>query len=311
MPRDGSGSYSLPNGSLATTGLTATASQHNTPIQDLEAENNVDRPIVAGGTGASTASGARTNLGLAIGSDVQAYNANLASLSGLTLAADRGLYSTAANTLALFTLTSAGRALLDDASASAQRTTLGLGTAATLNVGTGNNNVVQLDGSGNLPAVPGGNLTGVAKPLDFEDEQATTSGFAWSFTSLPAGLTEIEVYLLGVSLTDTTDLLIQLGDSGGIEESGYDAYASVSGASATASNGFILNRAAAGDAHRGIYTLRMIGSNKWIGSWSGVLPGLSAAGGEKTLSGELTQLRLTRDGGSATGDAGSIAIGYR
>ena len=42
--------------------------------------------------------------------------------------------------------TAAGRALLDDASASAQRTTLGLGTAATKNTGTSGNNVPLLDG---------------------------------------------------------------------------------------------------------------------------------------------------------------------
>jgi len=38
----------------------------------------------------------------------------------------------------------------------------GLGTAATLTAGTSANNVVQLDGSGKLPAVNGANLTGVS-----------------------------------------------------------------------------------------------------------------------------------------------------
>ena len=38
----------------------------------------------------------------------------------------------------------------------------GLGTAATLTAGTAANNVVQLDGSGRLPAVSGANLTGVS-----------------------------------------------------------------------------------------------------------------------------------------------------
>ena len=38
----------------------------------------------------------------------------------------------------------------------------GLGTAATLTAGTSANNVVQLDGSGNLPAINGSNLTGVS-----------------------------------------------------------------------------------------------------------------------------------------------------
>jgi len=42
------------------------------------------------------------------------------------------------------------------------RTQLGLGTAALQNVGTGANNVIQLDGSGNLPAVDGSLITGVA-----------------------------------------------------------------------------------------------------------------------------------------------------
>jgi len=37
-----------------------------------------------------------------------------------------------------------------------------LGTAAALDVGTGANNIIQLDGSGNLPAVDGSNLTGVS-----------------------------------------------------------------------------------------------------------------------------------------------------
>ena len=38
-----------------------------------------------------------------------------------------------------------------------------LGTAADLNVGTSANNIVQLNGSGALPAVDGSNLTGVAE----------------------------------------------------------------------------------------------------------------------------------------------------
>jgi hypothetical protein len=75
--------------------------------------------------------------------------------------------------------TAAGRALLDDANAAAQRTTLGistvgntgayadltgkptLGTAAALDVGTGASQVVQLNGSAQLPAVSGVNLTNI------------------------------------------------------------------------------------------------------------------------------------------------------
>jgi len=51
--------------------------------------------------------------------------------------------------------------LSDLASASTARSNLGLGTAATLNVGTSANNIVQLNGSAQLPAVDGSLLTGI------------------------------------------------------------------------------------------------------------------------------------------------------
>lgn len=126
MSRNGLGVYSLPPGSTASTLTTISSGDFNTLIADLAADLNLARPIVAGGTGATSASGARAALGLAIGTNVQAYNAGLQSLSGLTLAANKGLYSTGANTVALYDLTAAGRALMDDADAEAQRTTLGV-----------------------------------------------------------------------------------------------------------------------------------------------------------------------------------------
>jgi hypothetical protein len=96
-----------------------------------------DLAVVDGGTGASTAADARTNLGVAIGTDVQAYDAGLQSIAALTTGADQTIYATGADTYAVTSLTAAGRALLDDADAAAQRTTLGLGTVATANsIGT-------------------------------------------------------------------------------------------------------------------------------------------------------------------------------
>lgn len=95
-------------------------------------------------------------------STYQPLDADLTAIAALVSAADRLPYFTGSGTAALATFTAAGRALVDDADAAAQRTTLGLGTAATLNVGTAANNVVQLDGTAKLPAVDGSALTGIS-----------------------------------------------------------------------------------------------------------------------------------------------------
>lgn len=95
-------------------------------IDDLVEDANTPRPVVAGGTGATSLAG----LLAAIGG--QPLDADLTAIAALGYTSGAYLIKkTAAGTFSLIALTAAGEALLDDADAAAQRTTMGLGALAT------------------------------------------------------------------------------------------------------------------------------------------------------------------------------------
>jgi len=125
--------------------LTLSSQQITLGQIDLTTDVTGTLPLANGGIGATTAAGARTNLGLVIGTNVQAHDDILDDLSGLTQAANKLPYFDSSTTAATTDLSAFGRTLIDDADASAARTTLGVDAA-----GTDNSTDVTLAGQGYL-----------------------------------------------------------------------------------------------------------------------------------------------------------------
>jgi hypothetical protein len=147
---------------------------------------------------------------------------------------------------------------------------------------------------------------------------ASTSGTTIDFTSIPSWVRRITVMLNGVSTNGSTDILIQLGDSGGIETTGYTSTAGFAGGantsgSTTSTSGFILTvNATASNVFNCNVLICNVSSTNWSESFSGFYSGSVGAfgGGTKTLSDTLDRIRITTVSGTATFDAGSINILY-
>jgi hypothetical protein len=147
---------------------------------------------------------------------------------------------------------------------------------------------------------------------------AATSGTEIDFSSIPAGVNRIEVYLNRVSMSGTDNFLVQFGVSGTPQTTGYIAQSTVavnSGGdqSATSSTeGFIARAGTAATSYPMIFrATREPGTNKWICEHQGTSGTYTTHGiGTVELSGELDMVRV-RGTTTNTFDAGSIWISYQ
>jgi predicted extracellular nuclease len=146
------------------------------------------------------------------------------------------------------------------------------------------------------------------------DATQSLSGTAINFTGIPSWAKKITVAFSGVSTSGTSNPMLQIGGSGGIEATGYIGSASVSTTDVLFTTGFGLSGAtAAGSTFSGTATLVLLdaSTNTWVmSSVTGYsnAGGVGNGGGSKSLSGTLDRVRLTTVNGTDTFDAGSANI---
>lgn len=142
--------------------------------------------------------------------------------------------------------------------------------------------------------------------------QALT-GTAIDFTGIPSGVNAITISFTNLDFTGTNDLYIQLGDSGGIETTGYTStslYFTSGNAGSTFTAAFGV-RVTGSPIHGHVHLFRVTG-NTWVAGGFGSRDSASGGwgmGGSKTLSGTLDRLRLTRSGTDSFA-TGTVNITY-
>ena len=163
-----------------------------------------------------------------------------------------------------------------------------------------------------------GDNAGSAAGFTLGTEQATGSGTSITFGSIPAGTKLIFIAFEAVSTNGTDDILVQIGDAGGVETSSYvssspEIQSGSTGTMNTSTAGYIVSSEDASGTLSGTMTLVLKDSSNytWISSHSVKYSTSRAAagGGDKSLSAELTQV-LIKPTGSNAFDGGSINIMY-
>lgn len=149
--------------------------------------------------------------------------------------------------------------------------------------------------------------------------QASTSGTSIDFTGIPSWVKKITICFIGVSTSGTSNILIQLGDSGGVEATGYLGAGVILGGGvvdqANYTAGFGFPAANAANIVHGSLTLCLANSsnNTWVVSGNLALSNTAyvlAVAGSKATSAALDRVRITTVAGTDTFDAGTLNIIY-
>lgn len=163
-----------------------------------------------------------------------------------------------------------------------------------------------------------GNETRISGPVI--GTYTSLSGTSTTLSGIPSGVTQIIISIVSASTNGTSGLAVQIGDSGGLETTGYVGVA-MQGASggntlASATNSFLITNAmVATENYTGQVRLTLADSstNLWVNSSNLIREDGAATytgGGRKALSSTLDRIAVTTTGGANTFDAGSINIWY-
>jgi len=147
---------------------------------------------------------------------------------------------------------------------------------------------------------------------------ATTAGTQFNYTGIPSGKKQIEIMFAGVQLLSADDIIVQLGNSGGIQSTNYFGSYRNSGAgnSVGYTSGFLVaSSLSAAYVWNGalVIWLQNSSSNIWAGH--SVLGASNTtqtgnAAGVKTVSGVVDRIRITTTAGTTVFVAGEINISY-
>ncbi len=162
-----------------------------------------------------------------------------------------------------------------------------------------------LDGTSGVSGNSGAIVSGTA---------VSASGTSVDFTGIPSWVKRVTVMFNRVSTSGTSIPLVQLGDSGGVENTGYESGGWTNNTNAASSTiGMLVGGVhTAAQSISGNFVLTKVDGNSWVGSSVLVAAANNAyiGGGSKTLSETLTQVRITTVNGTDTFDAGTINIIY-
>lgn len=153
----------------------------------------------------------------------------------------------------------------------------------------------------------------VAAKIQLGTPTATTSLTSHDYTSIPSWVKKIKLKIYGVSTNGTSNLKVQLGDSGGIETTGYLGATSNASTTANFTDGLGLTVAfGAANVLHGTVIIHLADSatNTWVMTYTGSLSNAATVylgTSTKALSSALDRIRITANG-TDTFDAGSINI---